>query len=315
MSAHAKWAGAALLLALAATLLSAQQGQAPAAGGAALRPARLHAIVSSRMFTIVNRNDAVAAVKAWFELVGRDRGFALDSKVETSDSLAEMRRRLLEDSIDILILDITDYLQLERTGLLRPELLGSRTGSGDPRYSYVLLVGPDSGVQDLAGLRGKVVNHFSRLESNTSSAWMDLLLAKQKLGRAASFFRTAKAVSKPQDCVLPLFFGRADACIVDEVNLDLLKEMNPQLGKLRVLARSAPLVDSVIAAPVKPHPYREEMVEAILGLHQHPRGKQLLMVFKTGRLLRIRSGDLDSARAFWKEHDDLRLASGKESVP
>jgi ABC-type phosphate/phosphonate transport system substrate-binding protein len=264
------------------------------------------------MFATLNRNDAVAAIKAWFEIVGRERGFTLDSEVDTSNSLAEMRRRLMEESVDILILEITDYLRLERTGLLRPQLLGSRTATGEPRYSYVLLVDPASGVQDLAGLRGKTLNHSSRLESNTSMAWLELTLAKERLGRATSFLGATKAVSNPQECVLPLFFGRVDACVVDEVNLELLKEMNPQLGKLRVLARSVPLVDSVIAAPVKPHPYRRELLEAILGLHQHPRGRQLLMVFKTGKLITIRPGDLDSARAFWAEHGKLVGEFGKE---
>jgi ABC-type phosphate/phosphonate transport system substrate-binding protein len=312
MSAHAKWAGAALLLALAAGVMPAQQSRAPAAGGAAPRPARLHAIVSDRMFATLNRNDAVAAIKAWFEIVGRERGFTLDSKVDTSDSLAEIRRRLMEDSVDILILEITDYLRLERTGLLRPDLLGSRTATGEPRYSYVLLAGSASGVQDLAGLRGKTLSYFSRLASNTSIAWMDLALAKENLGRAASFFGATKAVSNPQECVLPLFFGRVDACVVDEINLELLKEMNPQLNKLRVLARSVPLVDSVIATPVKPHPYRQELLEAILGLHLSPRGKQLLMVFKSRKLMSIRPGDLDSTRAFWAEHGKLAGGGGKE---
>jgi ABC-type phosphate/phosphonate transport system substrate-binding protein len=312
MSAHAKWAGAALLLALAAGVLPAQQPGAAAAGDGKLRPSRLYGIVSSGLLPTLNHNDAVASIKAWFEIVGKERGFILDSKVETSNNLAEIRRRLTEGSVDLLILDITDYLRLERTGLVRPTLLGSRTAAGRPQYSYVLLVGPASGAQNLAGLRGKKLSYFSRHASNTSLAWLELTLGKERLGRAASFFGDAKSVSSPQECVLPLFFGRVDACIVDEVNLELLKEMNPQLGKLRTLAKSVQLVDSVIALPVTPLPYQQELIEAILGLHLGPRGKQLLMVFKTARLLAVRPGDLDSARAFWAEHGKLAGGGGKE---
>ena len=74
------------------------------------------------------------------------------------------------------------------------------------------------------------------------------------------------------------------------------------VGLMRVLARSAPLTESVIATPVEPHPYRQELLDAILALHQSPRGKQLLTVFKTGRLVRISPGDIEAARALWVEY-------------
>jgi phosphonate transport system substrate-binding protein len=114
--------------------------------------------------------------------------------------------------------------------------------------------------------------------------------------------------------VLPLFFGALDACVVDEVNLELLKEMNPQLAKLRVLARSAPLLESVIATPVEPHPHRKELLETILALNNSPRGRQLLMVFRTGRLVHFKPGDLDTTRALWLEHGRL-FGSAVRSTP
>jgi len=65
---------------------------------------------------------------------------------------------------------------------------------------------------------------------------MDVLLSKQKLGRADSFFGSVKAAATAQSCILPVFFGSADACVVDEINLELAREMNPQLGRLRAIA-------------------------------------------------------------------------------
>ena len=77
--------------------------------------------------------------------------------------------------------------------------------------------------------------------------------------------------------------------------------MNPQLGQLRVLARSRPMIESVIAVPAEPHPYQKELIDAMLSLHEDPRGRQLLMVFKTARLVRVQPGDLDSARELWRD--------------
>jgi hypothetical protein len=108
---------------------------------------------------------------------------------------------------------------------------------------------------------------------------------------------------------LPLFFGTVDACVVDETNLNLAKEMNPQLGQLRVLARSRPMIGSVIATPVEPIPYQNELLDTILALHEDARGRQLLMVFKTDRVVRVQPGDLDSARELWRDYSRLPASS------
>lgn len=276
-----------------------------------LRPARLHAVISSRMFTSVNRNDAVAAAKAWFELVGKERGFALDTKVEVISNAQEVRQRLEARAVDVLILDCVEFLELEGTGLLVPELVGNRANGERATYSYLVLVPAASPVGKLADLKGSRISYFSRSQSKTSLAWLDVILAKERLGRAATYFGDSRYAAKPQDCVLPVFFNRLDACVVDEVNFELMREMNPQLGKLRVVLRSPPLVEALIATtPADQHPYHTELMEAILKLHESVRGRQLLMVFNTGRLVRFTPGDLKAVRSLWAEYRQLTGTSG-----
>jgi hypothetical protein len=102
-------------------------------------------------------------------------------------------------------------------------------------------------------------------------------------------------------------------CVVDDVNLNLAREMNPQLEKLTVLARSLPVIESVIAMSASPAPYQNALTDALLKLHEDPRGRQLLMVFKTDRLVRIQPGYLDSARELWKDYH--RLPGSPQHVP
>ena len=270
-----------------------------------LRHARLYGIASSRTLNHVNHDDARAALKVWFDAVGQEKGFVLDSKVDVSASVSEIRERLRSHSVDLIAMDITDYLELESSHLVVPVLTHARGQQGGALYSYVLLVNPSSSATTIAGLRGKNILVALRGAGKTGTAWLDVLLGTEKLGRAASFFASIKMVDKPQACILPLFFGAVDACVVDEVNLNLAKEMNPQLGRLRLLARSHPMIESVIAMPVEPHPYQKELLDAMLSLHQDPRGRQLLMVFKTDRLLRIQPGDFESARELWRDYSRL----------
>ena len=283
----------------------APSGNATSIEARGLRPARLYGVASRNVFNSFNHNDVRAAIKVWFDLVAQQRGFVLDSRVDLVVSVAEIRERLRNHSVDLVTMGVTDYLELESTRLIVPVLTDARTLREEPFYSYVLVVRPTSGAATTANLRGKNILVYGRGSGLTATAWLDVLLGKEKLGRASSFFASIKAPDKAQACILPVFFGTVDACVVDEVSLNMAKEMNPQLGQLRALARSRPLIECVIAVPAEPHPYQKELIDTMLSLHEGPRGRQLLMVFQTDRLVRIRPGDLDSARELWRDYHRL----------
>lgn len=293
------------VLCLSVIVLRAQQDPVSRTAGvdaSGLRRTRVNVVASSKMFLDVNPNDARAALKVWFDTVGRRRGFLLDSRIDIVDDATEIRRRLRNHTADVIIPTIAEYLELEGSGLIVPDLtlsLGSQEGA---RYSYLLLVGPSSTATTVANLKGANLLVSSRGGSNTASVWLDVLLGKARLGRARSFFASVKAPAKAQACILPLFFGTADACVVDEVSLNMAKELNPQLGRMKVLARSVPMIDSVVATPVEPHPHREELLNAIVSLHADVTYRQLLMVFKAERIVRIQPGDLDAARELWRDY-------------
>jgi phosphonate transport system substrate-binding protein len=301
-----------VLAALAAQALAQQSASKPAPGE--LRHARLRGVASARVFSDVNRNDARAALKVWFDVVAHDKGYVLDSTVDIVDSLAEIKERLRSRSVELVILGVRDYLELESTNQIVPVLTDART-PGSALYSYVLLVNPSAGALSVGSLRNKNILLSARGSGETGPAWLEVLLHKEKLPRAAIFFNSLKAAPKPQACILRVFFGTADACVVDDVNLNLAQEMNPQLGQLRVLARSRPMIESVIGVPAGPYSYRNEVIDNMLSLHEDARGRQLLMVFKTDRLVRIQPGDLDSARELWRDYWRLSGSPPAASAP
>ncbi len=303
LQALSRWWMLAALLAL--PLSVAQTASSAGAGGRGLRRTHLNVVASGKMLNSVNPNDLRAALKVWFETVGRQRGFLLDCRVDIVDSVSNLKARLQQKSVDVVIPGIGEYLELESSHLMVPILTMALNPNGGAAYSYVLLVNPDSNLASIAGLRGKNILLSSRVGSNTALAWTDVLLNRERLGRASSFFASVKEAAKAQACILPLFFGTVDACVVDEVNLNLAKEMNPQLSRLKVLLRSRPMVESVIAMPVEPHPYHAELLAAILSLNEDVLHRQLLMVFRTDRILRLQSSDLDPVRELWREYNRL----------
>lgn len=283
-------------------------------GTAGLRHARLYWIGSSRLLDQVNHNDARAALKVWFDVMAQERGFILDSRIDVVEGVQEIRDRLQSHSVDLLALDLKTYMELESSHLVVPILTPARGRQGSALYSYLLLVGPASETTTISTLRGKHILVSSGNASNTGLAWLEVLLGKERLGRAASFFAAVKVADKPQACILPLFFGSVDACVVDEISLNLAKEMNPQVGKLKVLARSGPLIEGLIAMPAQQFPYLKELLDSMLSLHQTPRGRQLLTVFRTDRLVPVQPGDLDSARDLWRDNSRL-IAPAPNRMP
>jgi phosphonate transport system substrate-binding protein len=301
----------ALLLCVAAGRAPAQQRAAATinAGPPQNQHIRFSVIASSSALADVNHDDAKAAIQTWFDLAAKQRGLLVESNIDILESVREIRGRLENHSVEMLILTTVDFLELEDSHLAVPILTHALTSRGVAPYSYLLLAGPSSPATTIAGLRGKNVLVSSRGGSNTASVWLEVLLSKENLGRAASFFASSRKAEKAQDCILKLFFGKVDACVVDEVNLNLAKELNPQIGQFRVLARSRPMIGSVIATSLEQTADENKMIDAVLALHTDPRGRQLLQLFKTERVVRIQPGDLDSARDLFADYHRLEVSA------
>jgi phosphonate transport system substrate-binding protein len=307
-AAGKKLATGFLLPLLIATHLAAQCGEKQAAGQPA---ARLNILLSQRLFVVANRNDVAAAMKKWGDVASCAIHIKVDSKVDVAQSQSEIRRRLLDKSVDVLVLDSVEFLKLSAAGLVEGVAVVSRSGQ-PTSFSYVLLTGDR--IDTLAQLRSRSATFFPHTLSAFSVAFMDMLLARNHLGRAESFLGPSNVTNKPTDCILPLFFGRTDACVVDSYNWELAKEMNPQLGKkLKVFAQSAPLVDEVTAIPAiprMPEVQRQQIVDGLLSMHKYPAGNQILAVFKSGPMILYKPEYLDSTRAFWEEY--VRILSPAE---
>jgi ABC-type phosphate/phosphonate transport system substrate-binding protein len=305
-----------MLLGVAVGIAPAQQpaGAFPSAGVPEGQPFHLKSVASGAVFEHVNHDDARTVMKVWFDRLAKQRGVPVDSSVEILDGPGEIRRRLENHSAEILVLTVFEFLELERSHLVIPVLTNAFTTQGVAPFSYLVLVRPSSPVTSVADLRGKNLLAYSRGGSNTAGIWLDVLLSKESLGRAASFFASFQAAEKAQDCILSLFFGRVDACATDEISLNLAKEMNPQLAQLRVIARSRPMIASVIATPMEPFPYRSELIEAMLDFRKDPRGLQLLQLFKTESVVRLQPGDLDSARELFADYNRIRVPAEKRAA-
>jgi phosphonate transport system substrate-binding protein len=264
-------------------------------------PTRLNVIFSDQFFSVANRNDVMGAAKLWVEVVSCLTRVNFNGKVEVIGSQSEIRRRVRDNAVDVLVLDNSDFLELSDAGLIDGVAVGSQDGH-PYALSYLLLVNQQ--IDSLSQLRGKRAVYHLHTDAAASLAFATTLIAENHLGSTDTFFASFESSNKAANCVLSLFFDKIQACVVDGHDWDTIKELNPQLGKkLKILVQSVPVLDGVVAFAKPGIPYRSQILTSLMEMHKDPLGNEILMALRSGRLLPYRPEYLDSTREFWKRYE------------
>jgi ABC-type phosphate/phosphonate transport system substrate-binding protein len=265
---------------------------------ACLSAEQLHAAFTQHAFNGVNRADAEAAFKVITRTMGVKRGYDVAVTVRMFERVPELDAELEAGAINLLVLDTWTYLELNTAGRLEPAFVSS--DASEVAKQQLLLTRRDSGLHALAALRGKTLNVQSASNANLGVHWLQTVCGEQNLGAPADFFGPMEYLAKPSSVVLPVFFGRTDACLVDSTSLALMAELNPQVGRnLQVIASSEPMVDSVVCLSESgwsSPQFRRDLREVLGELHLEPAGQQILTLFRSGRLMPFEERHLDTVR-------------------
>jgi ABC-type phosphate/phosphonate transport system substrate-binding protein len=294
----ARLLGVGVLVCAATALVSAGDAPVP------LRRVRLDCVVSSSLFRSVSRNDATAALRVWAGLVGQKYGFQVDPSVTVSGEFPDLRKRIQTGTAGLMAMDILEYLGLADLPAAVPVFQASRNERGDPQ-GYVLVVRASSGISTLEGLRGKSVIVQASTAANLGQIWLGSMLFDSHLSRPDRFFRSIEPAAKATSAILPVFFGKADAAVVENAGFAVTGEMNPQIGvQLRILVTSPPLSEGLVCVRPKSE-FREELIEGLRELYLDVQGRQILTVFRCGRLMPVDKPAIDRVRDMWRKHNLL----------
>jgi len=138
----------------------------------------------------------------------------------------------------------------------------------------------------------------------------DLTPVALNVGFIRSCFLNVNFVGKPALAVLPVFFGKRPACLMDEFSFGLMGELNPQVGEeLQSIATSEAFVDNVVCVGDRGWPtetVRRDILETLGGLHNDPVGRQILILFKVGRMVPFEATQLATVQALRAKYERLR---------
>ena len=285
------------------------RAQAPAPPGA-YQPLPLHAAIMRSSLSGVNETDAMAALNVFVRRMGEKRGYALTPHIHVLDNaaaLADYLRAHPDTPIDLAILDSWDYLAFAPIANLPPAF--ATVEQDAVLEEYLVLVRKDSGLAGLADLAGKRVLVLRSSNANTVGHWFRTEIRALGRGAPEDFLGQLEVRHQLSQTVLPVFFGKADACVVDREGFATMSELNPQIAEtLQVLVASEPFLDTLACVRLdgwEEADQRQKMLDAMLEMPDDPAGRQILTLFKFNGMAPFEDRYLDSMRALRQRAAEL----------
>jgi phosphonate transport system substrate-binding protein len=236
--------------------------------------------VSDTVVSGVSLSDASAAMAVWSaELLTR-----IDVKmifaprqdwVMPSDQLLAAIRG---GTVDLFCLTVQEYRQVAL--YVDTDRVITDDYGGD---ELLLVVRDGGGIVNLAGLRGRSLIVQESPSTSLAEPWLSVLLWREGLESPERFLGHMTTNTKLSQVVLPVFFGRADACVVTRRGLETMTELNPQLGqKLKVLLAS-PKMESAFFACRKGFSgqLRNTIFQGLVGLKLSATARQVTLLFQS----------------------------------
>jgi phosphonate transport system substrate-binding protein len=285
-------------------------------GGPAARAAELEENLASATLNVgfiqscflgVNRTDAASAFKVLADTVGRKRGYRLSTQTLVFESFEEIEAAVKAGSVNLAIIDSWRCVGKDLGDSMTPYFVTSEQGKLGK--TYLLLTRRSSGVNSVGDLRGKDLLELDVANSTAGKAWLDTVLLEHHGSTPPASLRAVELVGKPSLAVLPVFFGKRSACLVDQFSFDLIRELNPQVGReLQTIAKSDPYVDNVLYLSHKgwaSEKAKADVAVVLAELHLEPAGQQILTLFKVGPMVPFQESQLDTVRKLREKHDRL----------
>jgi ABC-type phosphate/phosphonate transport system substrate-binding protein len=263
----------------------------------------------------VNLNDARAAIRSWADAIVKETGLQIDydaTPLTTPERLIEEARK---GSVDAFGITVLEYMQL--APYIDKNLLLIDQAYAEGGLEYLLLVHEESGIKNLADLRGRQLTVTNTADMCLEPAWLESALAAANLGPLDGFFHEIITTPKLSRAVLPVYFHQMDACLVTRHGFAVMCEMNPQLfKKLRVILISPKLVPVLFAFHKDcPAERKKKLKDAMIGLPATAVGKQIMTLFQTQGVFAadasVMKTSIDIVKASQRIKARAALAQGK----
>ena len=283
-------------------------------------PSALRAGFCSLMFVGVNESDARASLKIWAQTMGRENDVPVDTELQIFSGPKDTREALESGKVDIVSTSTIEYWSI-RKGLPIADTVVSGTVHGNVGEEYLLLVGSENPARSLGELKGESLAVSGGPSENLSAIWLETVLLERNLGASDTFWGQLTFAGKLSRAVLPVFFGKVDACVVSSEGYRTMCELNPQIGRrTRILERSPLFIPFSCLFRNNPMPpFSRKLLAEIGNIAATPSGAQALSLFHIEQMQRLPLAALDPTCALLDRHEkllaDLRSRTLAQTAP
>lgn len=242
-------------------------------------------IISLSSFHNAKSEDALAIAQILASHIKKSRKLNYEFHVETPNTIDEIEEAAGDD-FDCLILTTDEYNTLQFKVPLEP--FATNFTDGNIGYKFHLIVNKAENISDISQLKNETIYILSRDNQKAPLYWLDKLLSEKKLGSYKKFFKSTLIDYKATNVLLPVFFKKAKACIVTDVALNLMIELNPSIkNNIKILSSSDYMLLGLCCLNKKnknTEAYKT-LAEIILTLDKDEYGRQLLQLFSADKLV------------------------------
>jgi phosphonate transport system substrate-binding protein len=223
---------------------------------------------------MLSPQDSFAAYSDLFRLMALRLG--MDVEFVQRKSYREVNDLLLSGQVDAAIVCTGGYLELEKRGPGRIELVAVPVVGGITTYHSYVIVPAASPARSLAELAGKRFAFTDELSLTGRGYVVERLAARRTT--PASFFGSVQLTRSHDRSIEVVAKGLVDGACVDSVVFDAMVAAQPELaGALKVIDRSPPFGSPpVVVATTLPAERRAAIREALFALSRDPEGRRAL---------------------------------------
>lgn len=211
--------------------------------------------------------------------------------------IAENDKELLEkckSGFDMVLLTTEQYFKFHKLIPLNP--FTTNYTEGEYGYVYHLIVNKNSGYNDIKELKNGTIYIQAHTNDQAATFWVNKLLRDAKQKPIEKYFSEIIYDSKATNTLLPVFFNKAQACVVTNISLKLMMELNPGIKKqIVILSSSDPIIlgFTCLNSDKKNTDTYKALQEILPSLHENEYGKQFLNLFGADKLIRFEESFLN----------------------
>ena len=257
-------------------------------------------------FINVNINDASVAINTWANELRKNLKIDASFKLVIFDNTQEMVNYNSKKNLGMVILNSIDFLKLRNKMSLYP--IFTSTDSKNI-YSKLLIITKHLNAKNISDLRGKKIGFYLRRNNPIPELWINVLLAKNKLGTEEKFFSQIREFQSESQLILSVFFGQTDVGIVTESAFETMNELNPQIDKkIKILKVSRGFIFDIssLTKGSMEYSYSDQIKKDAVNLNRYPAGRELLTLMKTVRVVQFKPELLKNTEILYNEYKDIK---------